>query len=521
MTVEQPLNILIVEDLPSDAELIEREIKGVLSEYIIRRVETRGEFVDALRDFAPDLILADYTLPSFDGLTALNLAQTHAPETPFILVTGSVNEETAVACMKAGAWDYVLKDHIRRLGGAILGCLDLRKVRMERKRAEAALRRSEAQLRKAHEVGKLGTWSVDADGTYTWSEQMYEHFAVDPDVPIDTELLMSRIHPDDRQALAGWIEDCWRGQASLELDTRVVHPDGTMRYFTGRGEVQRDETGNAVSITGIILDITERKTAELALSAAKDRAERSERLKDAFIANISHEIRTPLNIILGYTEIISHVYQPSGDEEFGECVESIRRGGARLMRTVDMILNFSRLQVGEYSLNVTDVSLTHIMRKLARDFKSFADEKGITLTLSDECLEATIRADEYCIVQALSNVLDNAIKFTSRGGVQLRVFQDAKGSVCVSCTDSGIGIAEEYLPSLFTRYSQEEIGFTRSYDGLGLGMALVKEYLRLNNAGIAVESRKGVGTTFTMNFNGRCRGVRQEGVPIASPVATL
>lgn len=515
------MKILIVEDLPSDAELIEREIKGVLSDYIILRVETRDEFVDALGSFAPDLILADYTLPSFDGLTALNLAQTHAPETPFILVTGSVNEETAVACMKAGAWDYVLKDHIRRLGGAILGSLDLSRVRLERKRAEIALRQSEAQLRKAHEVGRLGTWTVDAYGTFSWSEQMYEHFAVDPATPIDAELVLSRIHPDDRQALQDWIEDCWRGEAAHELDTRVVHPDGTMRYFTGRGEVQHDEAGNAVSITGIILDITERKTAELALSAAKERAERSERLKDAFIANISHEIRTPLNIILGYTDIISHVYQPSSNEEFGECVESIRRGGARLMRTVDMILNFSRLQVGEYTLNVTDVSLSHLVRKLARDFKSFAEDKGITLTHIDDCAEATIRADEYCIVQALSNVLDNAIKFTSKGGVRLHVFQDATGGVCVSCIDTGIGIAEEYLPSLFSRYSQEEIGFSRPYDGLGLGMALVKEYLRLNNASIAVESRKGVGTTFTMYFDGHCRGVRQEGVPYASPATTL
>jgi PAS domain S-box-containing protein len=507
--VEKSMNILIVEDLPSDAELIEREIKAVLPDYIMQRVETRGEFIEALRTFAPDLILADYTLPSFDGLTALNLAQIHAPETPFILVTGSVNEETAVACMKAGAWDYVLKDHIRRLGGAILGSLDLRKVRMDRKRAETALRQSEAQLRKANEVGRLGSWSVDTHGTFTWSEEMYRHFGMDASTVIDEEVLMSRVHPDDRQALQDWIVDCWLGQAANELDTRIVHPDGTVRYLTGRGEVQRDEAGNAVSITGIILDITERKNAELALSAAKERAERSERLKDAFIANISHEIRTPLNIILGYTDIISHVYQPSGDEEFGECVESIRQGGVRLMRTVDMILNFSRLQVGEFTLHLTDLSLSHVVRKLVKDFKPFAEEKGITLTHTDECVDATIRADEYCIVQALSNVLDNAIKFTSQGGVQLRIFQNTEGSVCVSCRDTGIGIAEEYLPALFSQYSQEEVGFSRSYDGLGLGMALVKEYLALNNASITVESRKGVGSTFTMTFQGNCPGARE------------
>ena len=141
------IRILIVEDVPADAELMEREVRHVLPRSEFMLVETREDFLAALESFRPEIILSDFMLPDFDGMRALHLALDLVPETPFILVTGSMNEETAVECMKAGAWDYVVKEHIKRLGPAVLNALEQSRQRRERKRAEEALRESEIRLR--------------------------------------------------------------------------------------------------------------------------------------------------------------------------------------------------------------------------------------------------------------------------------------------------------------------------------------------------------------------------------------
>jgi putative two-component system response regulator len=130
------MNILIVEDVPTDAELCQREVRKVLGECRFQVVETRHEYLAALREFLPDIILCDYSMPGFDGLTALRLALEYSPETPFIMVTGSVTENVAVECMKAGAWDYIIKEHIKRLGPAVLNALEKRQTLVIKRKAE-------------------------------------------------------------------------------------------------------------------------------------------------------------------------------------------------------------------------------------------------------------------------------------------------------------------------------------------------------------------------------------------------
>lgn len=130
------MNILIVEDVPTDAELCEREVRKVLGSCQFQVVETRHEYLAALSEFLPDLILCDYSMPGFDGLSALRLALEYAPETPFIMVTGSVTENVAVECMKAGAWDYIIKEHIKRLGPAVLNAMEKRQTLVTKRKAE-------------------------------------------------------------------------------------------------------------------------------------------------------------------------------------------------------------------------------------------------------------------------------------------------------------------------------------------------------------------------------------------------
>jgi PAS domain S-box-containing protein len=156
-----PLRILHVEDVPADAELAMRELRKAAFDFEARRVETREAFLAALADFRPDLILSDYRLPEFDGMQALLLAREHAPDVPVVITTGSVNEETAVACMKAGAADYVLKEHLGRLGTAVRSALERRRLRVERELAEARILRLNRLLRTITEVNQVLVRATD------------------------------------------------------------------------------------------------------------------------------------------------------------------------------------------------------------------------------------------------------------------------------------------------------------------------------------------------------------------------
>ncbi len=305
---------------------------------------------------------------------------------------------------------------------------------------------------------------------------------------------------EDRALFDRHIAEVPAGQKdSCEL--RIRHKDGHVVWLASTVECHADQDVEGRTLLyGGLTDISERRRVAEELHAAKNRAEHSEKLKDAFIANISHEIRTPLNIILGYTNVIAEKFLPVSAESDRTFFESVQRGGERLMRTVEMILNVSRLQSGEYTPQPVPIDLSALMRTIAFDHQRLAEGKKLILCTVDETGPAASLADEYSVVQAVSNLVNNAIKFTETGQVVLRLFRDPQDRVCMSVQDTGIGISEDYLPSLFSRYSQEEMGYTRSYEGLGLGMALVKEYLDLNHASVAVQSRKGEGSTFTITF---------------------
>lgn len=154
--MENPTRILIVEDMPTDAELAQREISRTLKSCKFQRVDTREAYRKSLKEFNPDLIISDYRMPQFNGLTALKLALTHAPLTPVIILTGAINEDTAVECMKAGATDYVIKEHIKRLGQAVIQALENKKMRLERLQAEESQAKLEAQLRQAQKMESIG-----------------------------------------------------------------------------------------------------------------------------------------------------------------------------------------------------------------------------------------------------------------------------------------------------------------------------------------------------------------------------
>ena len=258
--------------------------------------------------------------------------------------------------------------------------------------------------------------------------------------------------------------------------------------------------GKILGTVGISKDITERKKLELGLMEAKEKAEAASELKDAFIANISHEIRTPLNGVLGMTSVIKDVFSKYITPIEEEYFIGIDRSTKRIIRTVDMILNFSRLQVGEFKLKSQKIDLNDILFELYEEYNLVAKHKGLVFTFENKIGKALIQTDTYCFNQVFSNLLDNAVKYTETGSIEIVIYKNIENNINIDVRDTGIGISEEYLDQIFNPYSQEEVGYTRTYEGVGLGLSLVKKFLSLLGADISVRSKKGVGTTFTITF---------------------
>ena len=253
------LRVLIVEDLYTDAELVEREVSRVLPNTRFFRVETEEEFLSALSSFRPDAILSDYKLPHFDGMSALKLAIEHAPETPVVIVTGSMNEDTAVDCMKAGAWDYVIKEHIKRLGAAVAGALDRKLLIRERGAAQEALRESEALFRNLFEHHVAVKLIIDPESGdiidanraaaqfYGWSREQLKHMRIQDLNTLSHEEVMKEMEKA-------------RSSERDYFEFRHRRADGSIRDVeVFSSEV---EAGGRGVLHSIIHDVTERKRAE-------------------------------------------------------------------------------------------------------------------------------------------------------------------------------------------------------------------------------------------------------------------
>jgi two-component system cell cycle sensor histidine kinase/response regulator CckA len=263
----EPLRILILEDVPMDAELVEYELERARIPFSARRVDTREAFLQELEHFAPDLNLSDYTLPSFDGMAALGLARERAPTVPFLIVTGSVNEETAVGCMKAGATDYLLKSNLARIGPAIEGAIARVQSRNAKAQAEEALRRSEANLRAIFNNSIQCFVLVDPDGTIKALNRTAEEWA---------QRILDR-HPREGEhiddfipgAAANFREALTGETRSAERKVRDIR--GEEHWFETTQAPVVDEDDRVIGVILNARDVSERRRAEAALRESEER----------------------------------------------------------------------------------------------------------------------------------------------------------------------------------------------------------------------------------------------------------
>jgi PAS domain S-box-containing protein len=267
------LKILFVEDVKTDAELIWREIEKNKISFSKLLVDNREDYLKRIKTFEPDLIISDYSLPRFDGMTALQLRNELTPFIAFILVTGSVNEEVAVECMKAGADDYILKDNLSRLGPAIVNSINKRKLAREKKAAEEELHKSEMMLQKAQSIAHVGNWELDLSLKTMWGSD--ESLRIYGLVPGNSQISYRQAKeiplPEYRYMLDDALDRLLKYNEPYDVEFKIRREnDGAIRSVYSKAELIVEPDGEQVKVIGVIQDITDRKNIEKALHESEE-----------------------------------------------------------------------------------------------------------------------------------------------------------------------------------------------------------------------------------------------------------
>lgn len=229
---------------------------------------------------------------------------------------------------------------------------------------------------------------------------------------------------------------------------------------------------------------------------AKEDAEAADKLKTEFLAQISHEIRTPLNTIVNFSSIIAEESNPQTQDY---CV-TIEGAAKRIITTVEHLLNMSDIMTRAYKPALRKIDIEkRIINLIVPEYERLAGKKGIAFVKSISANNTYVFADDHAVGQIVSNLLDNAVKFTPKGSVELSL-RNYNGSLELLVADTGIGISEAHLDKIFYPFTQETSGYTREYDGIGLGLSLVKNYCDLNNIKLDITSKKGAGTKVKLVF---------------------
>lgn len=272
--------------------------------------------------------------------------------------------------------------------------------------------------------------------------------------------------------------------------------------------LQQGEFENIEFAKSVIEIFASRSSAEIErlqyvkeIVASKEEAERSNRLKSDFLAQMSHEIRTPVNTILSFSSLLKESLEDKLEEDLKDSFKIIENGGNRLIRTIDLILNVSQIQSGNLTLTPTKLNIISLLKNIVSEFKHSALKKDLSISFESDVKKLMLFADSYTITQIFANLIHNSIKYTSEGSINITAEENNKKQIIVKVKDSGVGMSDDYLTQLFDPFSQEETGYTRKFEGTGLGLTLVRKYCELNNAEISVTSKKNKGSTFIVKFN--------------------
>jgi PAS domain S-box-containing protein len=495
------LRALLVEDSRLDVELLRVQLERAYPNVRLEVLRDEFAFGEALRERAWDVILSDYELPGFTGADLLDQRNAVAPGTPFIFVSGVIGEDNAVELLKRGATDYVSKSRLARLAPVLRRALREAEDRRGRDVAERQLRHADITFGKV--VDSLRDYAVillDDDGRiHFWNRAARDVFGYEASEVLGRSAALL-FPPEDTPDLA-WGAEMRRAREHGKASDNcwLVARDGRRLWAEGVLTALENDQGAPGGFCKLVHDGTEGYLAQQALRAAKEEADRANQAKDRFLAVLSHELRTPLAPITTAVHVLEKA--ASVDERHRDLLPMIRRNVALEARLIDDLLDLTTISTGKVSLHRERVDMHQLVHAVVAMVGESLQEKAIELDLQLEAPAAGVDADQARMQQVLWNVIRNSIKFTPRGGrILLRTRCDG-GDFSLSCTDSGIGIAPQALPRIFSPFEQAEPEVSHRYGGLGLGLAIAQGLMQQHGGNIRAHSDgRGSGSTFTINL---------------------
>ncbi|MEA5448774.1 PAS domain S-box protein [Leptolyngbya sp. CCNP1308] len=376
----------------------------------------------------------------------------------------------------------------------------------EQKEVEAALRKSELHFRTLANSMPQMFWTALADGQLEYCNQRWYDYTGLTAAQSFAEGWLTVLHPDDRdRCQTAWAEALHQG-LPLSLEARPRRADGQYRWHLVRAFPLRGEGGEVLRWFGSSTDIHDQKTAlverDRALAqerVARAEAEAANHIKDEFLAMLSHELRTPLNPILGWISLLRS--RPLDEDTRARALETIERNAKVQAELIEDLLDVSRILRGKLQLNIQSVALSTVVQAALETVQLSAQAKAIALHPEFDSTLGTVGGDPSRLQQIVWNLLSNAIKFTPRGGTVTVRLRQAGNYAVIEVADTGQGISADFLPHVFERFRQADSSSTRSFGGLGLGLAIVRYLTEQHGGEVSVTSPGlGQGATFTVRL---------------------
>jgi PAS domain S-box-containing protein len=495
------LRILILEDNPADAELVEYNLREAGIAFASKLVETGEEFREALVDFSPGLILSDYDLPGFSGRQALQIAKENCPDVPFILVTGAIGEESAIEILTSGATDYVLKNRLSRLAPAVMRALQ--EVR-ERKEREKAQLRFKTLVEQIPAVTYIFRPNQHSGYSYEYvSPQSKSMTGISPaEFLADPDLFAGNIHPEDKDSVMKEFALSRLEQKPFCSEYRFIHSDGRIVWLRDESIPVKGDAGNPSYFQGILTDITALKETEEDLRRAHDNLEmrvreRTEELED-FTSSVSHDLRGPVWMLENYISILIEDYGGKLDPDLEGRLRTIWKTVKHMNQLIDDLLSLSR--VNRTEISIVPIDLNEIVNDAWEEICSLNAGSDILFTVKDLPAAA---GDRNLIRQVVYNLLSNSVKFSKnrkRPEIEVGGSTDGESSIFY-VRDNGAGFDMKQSHKLFGIFQRLH---GAKFEGTGVGLAIVQRIVQRHGGYVKAEGKMHKGATFLFSIPAKC-----------------
>lgn len=484
------LKILYLEDSIHDSEIVGRTLKNAGIDFSINQVDSKNEYEVALKEYQPDLILADHSLFEFNSLEALKIFKEYNLKVPFILVTGTVSEEFAVNILKEGADDYLLKDNLARLPNVVNNVLEKYRIDGERQKYLENIVVNEALLKEAEQMAHFGSWQADmSTGVIKWSDEAFRIYGYKPDeiVP-DYQTFLNHIHPEDVEAVKKALEETVERLDSYECEFRIVNKSGKVKYISSKIVVKRNNERVPIRLVGFNQDITERKEAEKKLlESIKEVAQLEKELvqqqlnhqkmnteitiqaQEKISNELGRELHDNINQILATVKMYLGMAKSSGQDTpedlIGKSYEHVNEAMAEIRKLSHMLV----------APSLGDIGLKDILQGLVGDL-NLLNELQVQLFIDEKYNENEIdKTKELMLYRIVQEQLNNITKYAK-----------ANKAVITLKTDNS---------NLFLSVADNGVGFDTTQKGNGIGLKNIRSRVEFYSGYMNIISAPGKGCT--------------------------